>query len=75
MGATATFPEHAESCILHRDNAFNRISGYTYSCEHTCPRRNARAEWPGWVTGEIVEAAYALADQMQTARGIHNRRR
>ena len=75
MGASATFPDHAESCILHPDQTFNRLSGYTYSCEGDCPRRNAVAEWPAWVTGDVFADAYALADKMQTARGIHARRR
>lgn len=40
-----------------------------HACDHRCT-----CAWPEWVTGEAFDLAYRLADEIQTARGAHNRR-
>lgn len=40
---------------------------------HVCDDR-CRAVWPEYVTDEVFDRAYALADALQSARGAHAQR-
>jgi hypothetical protein len=69
--------EHSESCILHPSHRSNRVFGWNYICDDpACPaRRNPPPTWPEWVTGEMFDRAYALADEIQTERGRYEQRK
>lgn len=73
MGVKPSYPEHDPSCIKHPSNSMNRCFGWTYWCE--CGRGDdPTPTWPEWVTGEMFDLAYRLADEIQTERGNHHQR-
>lgn len=70
-----TYLEHDEKCIRHPKNAWNRVHGFNYWCDSGCPRFNdPPPTWPEWVTDEIFELAFSLADRVQTSRGDWHQR-
>jgi hypothetical protein len=76
QGIEAAWPEHSTKCMLHPDNAFNRCFGYSYACDHDCPRTKAEYDgptWPEWVGEATFNAAYVLACAIQDERGSFNR--
>jgi len=75
LGLEPTWPEHAEDCMNHPNNRFNRIHGYSYPCLGDCPHRlDPPATWPEWATDEMFDLAYRLADETQTERGNWHQR-
>ena len=70
FGVEPTWPDHATDCMNHADNRYRRCFGVNYPCLGDCPRRlNPPATWPEWVTDEVFDLAFRLADEVQNSRG------
>lgn len=61
--------------IIHSDNMSYdwAIPGGLHSNRHSCDWKCRAEPLSEWVTDEILDAAYALADKMVTERGAHHR--
>lgn len=75
-GVEAVWPEHDPECDAHPRNRA-QIIGTVYGCSRaSCAYRQAEIlgpTWPEWVTAETFAHAWALAAEIQTARGEHHR--
>lgn len=66
LAAAGVEPVRTHSDTMAWDWATNRDR---HVCDYRC-----KVTWPEWVTNDMLEAAYNLADAAQTARGAYNRR-
>lgn len=57
-----------EATTVHAHGAGNEGAYGRHVCDYHC-----EVVWPEWVTGETFDHAYALANEIQTARGEFHR--
>lgn len=59
----------AESTRTHSDRTYVEYGRERHMCDHHCT-----TAWPEWVTGEMFDQAFTLADTAIPARSTYNRR-
>jgi hypothetical protein len=76
LGAEAVPVAHSDKCIRSEAQRFNRVFGFNYVCDDpACPAKNSPTPiWPEWVTGDLFDLAYRLADEYQTEHGAYEQR-
>lgn len=58
-----------ESVVKHSDNEIVEWGRPKHGCDYRC-----ETVWPEWVTNDLFNLAFKLADEYQTRHGAHNQR-
>ena len=73
-GIEPIWPDHADECGRHPRRLSNVVHSYRGRVCCTCGRDWRGPTWREGVTGATFDRAYALADEMQSARGAQAQR-